>query len=288
MGTYDDKEKKKIAMLAKKETLKSYNELQTYIFIPTITNATISDYVEETGFKRKNLLYQIREAFKNKTNGYEFWYTWHSSCLNTLSLINLFLVQLFNEKNWKLDYSFKAKIFKESLENRKPGIVSLIEFDVDFLLVEEENIETGTFYTNRTFRIFVCDRILKQFESKSLSDLEEIFSAALQASQDKLLNIKRPKNDKFVHFSHRSNVISLSHTSIQPSEPHGHPTVEQGVTVVNNYYQPGVVVAGNAQVREGAFNVGVIAGNINEIQDGAIISSSKISAPRNNSMLKEP
>ena len=58
--------------------------------------------------------------------------------------------------------------------------------------------------------------------------------------------------------------------------------VKQGVTVVNhNYYQGGVVVAGNAQIREGAFNnVGVIAGNINEVQDGAISSSSKIIASK--------
>ena len=56
--------------------------------------------------------------------------------------------------------------------------------------------------------------------------------------------------------------------------------VQQGMTVVNNYYQGGVVVSGNAQIREGAFNVGVIAANINEIQDGATISSSKIDAPK--------
>ena len=74
-------------------------------------------------------------------------------------------MQLFNAKNWKLDYSWEAKIFKESLENRKPGIVSLIEFDDDFILIEEENIDKRAFYTNRTFRIFVGDRIIQQFES---------------------------------------------------------------------------------------------------------------------------
>ena len=201
--TNNDKETMKIAIPARKETLKSCSKVQTdswLIFIPTITNATIDDYVEKEGFKRETLLIQIRELFKNKNNGYELSYTWHASCLNTLSLINLFLVQLFKEKNWKREFSFEAQIFKEPLENRKPGVVSLIEFDGNFILVEEENVETGAFYTNRTFRIFVCDRILKQFESKRLGDLQEIVSGALQTSQDKLLNIKRPTNDKFSNY----------------------------------------------------------------------------------------
>ena len=46
------------------------------------------------------------------------------------------------------------------------------------------------------------------------------------------------------------------------------------VNIVSHYHQPGIVISGSTHVGEGAFNVGLIAGSINEIQDGGVISRS--------------
>ena len=90
---------------------------------------------------------------------------------------------MYTEENWNIELSTKANIYKEKLENRKHNLVSLIEFDRDLVLIEEENTSENTFYTDRTIRIFVFPGILEKLKLKDIHGLRKIFKKAMRAAE---------------------------------------------------------------------------------------------------------
>ena len=140
---------------------------KSYLFNPSISNSSIDEalqkYSTDSTDPRKSISDIIEHKFANKM-GHEIWFQWNNHCFTTVSLMNLFLVQLYTAEGWNVDLSISSNIFKEKLENRKHSIVSFIEFHHDLVLVEEENLAKNSFYTNRKIRIFVGKEVFSKFE----------------------------------------------------------------------------------------------------------------------------
>jgi len=170
---------------------KNFDNPIYYFFIPSLTNASIAEANEYySASENCGISDIVRKEFEGK-RGHEVWFEWDDHSLTTVSLINMFLAQLFMEEKWNIELSTKANIYKEKLENRRSNVVSLIEFDRDLVLIEEENAAGTCFYTNRKIRIFVGSGILKKFELEKVDELRKIFKKSMLAAQNNIT--------KFVH-----------------------------------------------------------------------------------------
>ena len=170
------------------QEMKGLKVIDTMLFIPSLTNLPVNEYKRFDIPDGQTITDVVRQHF-TRNNGIEIYFKWDRHCFTTVSIINLLLVQLFTQDDWNIDLSKDAKIYKEKLENRKPGIVSLIEFDPDLILVEEENLGDNAFYTIRTIRIFAMDSILKKFQFKEMEGLREIFRKSVRRSENKIASM---------------------------------------------------------------------------------------------------
>ena len=188
LGYDPDKEKK---LFIRDNTAKSHHMVNPvpYFFIPSLSNLSIAEaYDNYPASNACNISNVVRDDFK-KRNGYEIWFKWNDHCLTTVSLINLFLTQLYTEEKWNIEISTKANIYKERLENRKHNVVSLIEFNPNLVLIEEENATESCFYTDRTIRIFVGCGILKKLKFETINELRKILKKSMLAAQNNITKL---------------------------------------------------------------------------------------------------
>jgi len=161
------------------------------LIIPSITNNSIDDYDGLPRGSTKSLSHHSEDFFLHG-DGYELWYTWANHCISTISLMNVFLVQLYTHHNWNLELLRTAKIHKEKLENRKSGVVSIIDFDRSFIIVEEEAIVDNAFYTCRNIRIFLKKDVFKKFNIiQSIDDVEKMITKCMHAAEQKISKMLR-------------------------------------------------------------------------------------------------
>ena len=189
----DDGEKDVIfpVSLKHQQNMSGLKFIDTMLFIPSLTNLPIDEYVRKQTFvvpDGQNISEVIRHNFTQRS-GIEILFKWDRHCFTTVSIVNLLLVQLFTQENWNIDLSKDARIYKEKLENRRPGVVSLIEFDANLILIEEENLDKDAFYTNRTISIFATDSILERFQTQNLKDIDAIFWRSVWHSVNRIENM---------------------------------------------------------------------------------------------------
>ena len=193
-GAYDEGLKKMVFVQEDKLHQKQLNNPKSYFFNPSISNHSIDEalqkYSTDSTDPRKNISDIMEHKFANQM-GHEIWYQWKHHCFTTVSLMNLFLVQLYTAEGWNVDLSTGSNIFKEKLENRRHNIVSFIEFDHDLVLLEEENVAEASFYTNRKVRIFVGKNIFSKFKFNEINDLEKLFTKAMRIAESKLSKLTK-------------------------------------------------------------------------------------------------
>ena len=168
------------------------------LVIPTISSDTVRNYRETLGNVSIDISESVMKDFQER-NGYELWYKFEKSSFATVSLINAFLVQLYIRKEWKFNLLRDADIFKEKLEDRRPGVVSLIKFSQDLVIIEEENLDRHHFYTNRIIRIFTTDQIVKEFNLEDIEDVDEMFTDSMYEAKKKIQMIARKAIITFTH-----------------------------------------------------------------------------------------
>ena len=127
--------------------------LTEYLIIPSLINndAKTEESLDELYVKYHNEYdYKICYEFGSDT------------CLASTGIMELFLVQMYTDRNWDLKFLNSATSFKEPIEARKPGKVFSVEFNPQgrrrVAIVEEEicNKENdgSEFYSSRKINIF--------------------------------------------------------------------------------------------------------------------------------------
>ena len=121
-------------------------------------------------------------------NQYNFEYNYRicykfgeDTCLASLGLIELFLVQMFADVRWNLEFLKYATCFKEPIEMRKPGKVFSIDFSLkgkpQLAIIEEETPDAGSSFSDT--------RIITIY-SNAAEDLNNLMKSAMRQAYEKL------------------------------------------------------------------------------------------------------
>ena len=141
-----------------------------YIMIPSLIANDVESFFKEKKLQGKynteleKQLYDSNELYQPyvKNCEYKQKFTFgHRECFASINLMDLFMIQLFKEKNWNIGLFQKCRIFKEKIEMRTPGIVGILEVNQGLnrmLTVFEEELycngDDGSIYNERILRVF--------------------------------------------------------------------------------------------------------------------------------------